>query len=75
LFVKVFGGYKHNKVLIIRIDFNNIGYSTKIILLFFKSFDNYYKFFIVYRVVKFRSVKFLRIEGNRVKLSFFIFLT
>jgi hypothetical protein len=44
-------------------------------LLFFESFDNYYKFFIVYRIVKFRSTKFLGVEGNKVKLSFFIFLT
>jgi hypothetical protein len=57
------------------IDFNNVGYSAKVMLPFFKGFDNYHEFFIVYQVVKFRSAKFLEVEGNRVKLPFFIFLT
>jgi hypothetical protein len=57
------------------IDFNNVGYSAKVMLPFFESFDNYYKFFIMYQVVKFRSAEFLRVEDNRVKSSFFVFLT
>ena len=56
LFIKLLHNYKERNILVISIYSSLVFTTIKVVLEFFKTYNYYYKFFIINRVVKLRFI-------------------